>query len=69
MDPSPHVNTEATAIMTQDDNCLSPFQKFAYALNAKETKRQYPQRLLIFLDYLQIPGKTVAENLFFSINR
>jgi hypothetical protein len=29
---------------------FSPYQKFMYALNSKESKRQYPKRLQIFLN-------------------
>jgi hypothetical protein len=47
-----------------DDICddLSPYRKFFYALNASETKRQYPRRLQIFLEYLRIEGSTIEEN-------
>ncbi len=43
-------------------NDLSPYQKFFYALNARETKRQYPHQFQIFLDYLHIEGSTIEEN-------
>ena len=32
----------------------SPIDNFLYALKAPETKRQYPRRLKVFLDFLQI---------------
>jgi integrase len=40
---------------------LSPYQRFIYALRALESKRQYPKRLQIFLDYLKIQGLTIEE--------
>jgi hypothetical protein len=37
---------------------------FKYALKAPESKRQYPKRFKVFLDYLKIPGNldTQAKN-------
>ena len=48
---------------------LSPYQKFVYALKAPESKRQYPRRPQIFLDYLQINELTIEEksNSFFKL--
>ena len=48
---------------------LSPYQKFMYALNAPESKRQYPKRLQIFFNYLQIKGLTIEEktNSFYTL--
>ena len=40
---------------------FSPYLKFTYGLNAPESKRQYPKRFQVFLDYLQVEGKTVEE--------
>jgi hypothetical protein len=39
---------------------LSPYDNFAYALNAKETRRQYPHRLDKFLVFLALHG-TIEE--------
>lgn len=52
-----------------EDSCLSPFQKFIYALRAPESKRQYPRRLSVFLDYLQLEGFSIEtkSNLFFHL--
>ena len=33
-----------------------PMTIFLYALRAPETKRQYPKRLKVFLDYLRLGG-------------
>jgi hypothetical protein len=46
---------------TYENADLSPYQKFVYALRAKESKRQYPRRLQVFLNYLNIEGNTVEE--------
>ena len=46
------------------ENCESPnnaFFNFMYALKASETKRQYPKRLEVFLDYLKLKGSTIEE--------
>jgi hypothetical protein len=46
---------ETTTIITtkyQED----PLSVFLYALKAPETKRQYPRRLKVFLDYLKLEG-------------
>jgi hypothetical protein len=42
---------------------LSPYQKFSYALNAPESQIQYPRRFQQFLDFLQIKGPTIGENV------
>jgi uncharacterized protein YecE (DUF72 family) len=42
---------------------LSPYRKFIYALRAPESKRQYPKRLQVFLDYLKTDGFEYIENL------
>ncbi|TVP40090.1 hypothetical protein [Candidatus Nitrosocosmicus arcticus] len=39
----------------------SPYFRFLYALKAPETKRQYPKRLEVFLDYLNLKGSTIEE--------
>ncbi len=46
----------------------SPYFRFLYALKAPETKRQYPKRLEVFLDYLRLQGSTIEEksNLFYE---
>lgn len=42
----------------------SPYFRFIYALKAPETKRQYPKRLEVFLDYLKFPGSTIEEKAY-----
>jgi hypothetical protein len=34
----------------------NPLSVFLYALKAPETKRQYPRRLKVFLDFLKLDG-------------
>ncbi len=41
---------------------LSPYQKFMYALNSKESKRQYHKRLQRFLDFIDIRPGSIEEN-------
>ena len=44
----------------------NPMTIFTYALKAPESKRQYPRRLKIFLDYLRLEGNIgeQAEQLY-----
>ena len=35
---------------------VDPMTKFMYALKAKESKRQYPRRFQVFLDFLKLEG-------------
>ncbi len=52
-----------------ENGSLSPYQKFVYALRAPETKRQYPRRFQVFLDFLKLSGLTVDEkvDLFYQL--
>jgi hypothetical protein len=45
----------------EHERYFSPYLKFMYALNAPESKRQYPRRLQVFLDFLRIDCLTVEE--------
>jgi hypothetical protein len=58
-----------SSIITSDDLrieksplSLSPYQKFMYALNSKESKRQYPKRLQRFLDFINISSSSIEDN-------
>jgi integrase len=46
--------------LTLDDE--NPLEMFLYALRAPESKRQYPRRLKIFLDYLTNKGEIENNN-------
>ena len=54
---------------TKEEDYDDPLQHFMYALRAPETKRQYPKRLKMFMDYVQIEGdlkqqsKTLKEKI------
>lgn len=57
-------------IQLQNNTDLSSYQTFIYALRSSESKRQYPRRLQIFLNYLNIDSSmTIDEksNLFYSM--
>ena len=54
-------NTLSSTTSIYENKDLSPYQRFVYALRAPESKRQYPKRLQIFLDYLKIQGLTIEE--------
>src|SRR5690349_13608797 len=47
--------------LIENENYDSAFFRFIYALKAPETKRQYPKRLEVFLDYLKLQGNTIEE--------
>ena len=40
----------------EEEQQQDPLSIFLYALNAPETKRQYPRRFKMFLDYLNLKG-------------
>jgi hypothetical protein len=42
-----------------------PLSLFLYALKAPESKRQYPRRLKVFLDYLQLEGSIKQQAIEF----
>lgn len=59
----------SSSIITSDDlrmekspHSLSPYQKFMYALNSNESKRQYPKRLQRFLDFINITSSSIEDN-------
>lgn len=49
----------------------SPYFRFICALKSPETKRQYPKRLEVFLDYLKLQGSTIEDkaNVFYGFIR
>jgi hypothetical protein len=44
------------ALSIQYEEESHPLSIFLYALKAPETKRQYPRRLKVFLDFLKLDG-------------
>ena len=49
------MNSTSMSNLTLDGD--NPLQMFLYALRASESKRQYPRRLKVFLDYLTNKGE------------
>ncbi|HXS60145.1 MAG TPA: hypothetical protein VN703_04975 [Candidatus Sulfopaludibacter sp.] len=43
---------------------LNPYNRFLYALKVPESKRQYPRRLGVFLNFMNIRGSTLEERLY-----
>jgi hypothetical protein len=41
-----------------------PYNRFMYALKAPESKRQYPKRLEVFLNFMKIEGSNLEERLY-----
>jgi len=52
------VMTEETTIIT---TALSCYKKFLFTLKAPETRRQWPNRLQVFLDFLNLEGLTIED--------
>jgi hypothetical protein len=60
-----------TTLVLEDN----PYENFVYALRAPESKRQYPRRLKVFLDFLhpdvkKVPFKEIEKqaNKFYSLS-
>ncbi len=49
------------------DDCVNPITNFLFALKAPETKRQYPRRLEVFLDFLNMQGSFETRLWLFII--
>ncbi|MGN6560942.1 MAG: hypothetical protein ACTHJ2_10540, partial [Candidatus Nitrosocosmicus sp.] len=53
----------------EEEDYDDPLQHFSYALRAPETKRQYPKRLKMFMDFVHLEGdlkqqaKTLKEKI------
>jgi hypothetical protein len=45
-----------------------PLAKFLYALKSKDSKRQYPRRLKVFLDYLELEGTLNEQAIALLLN-
>jgi integrase len=41
-----------------------PYNRFLYALKAPESKRQYPKRLEVFLNFINMEGSNLEERLY-----
>jgi integrase len=48
---------------------ITPYQRFLYALKAPETKRQYPKRIEIFLNFVGISGSPIEDKLMILYDR
>ena len=46
------------------DEALSSGTKILFTLKAPGTKRQWPTRFSVFLDYLKLQGQTIEDNAF-----
>jgi len=42
----------------------TPYNRFLYALKAPESKKRYPKRLEVFLNFINIEGSSIGERLF-----
>jgi hypothetical protein len=50
-----------------EEKLEDPIANFLYALKAPETKRQYPRRFKVFLDFLQLDGTFEEQTREFMI--
>jgi len=44
-----------------------PMSVFLYALKAPESRRQYPRRLKVFLDFLKLDGDLAQQARYFLV--
>jgi hypothetical protein len=53
-------------VTSEERSKVNPLSAFTYALKAPESKRQYPRRFKVFLNYLRIQGflEDQAEQFF-----
>ena len=49
---------------SKEQNLNGPYNRFLYALKAPESKRQYPKRLEVFLNFINIEGANIQEKLY-----
>ena len=56
------MSSHVTDCLYQDQDVVDPLSRFMYGLKAAETRRQYPRRLEVFLDFLGFNG-TVEEKV------
>jgi hypothetical protein len=56
------VTVELKAQREQISN--GPYNRFIYALKAPESKKQYPKRLEVFLNFMEIDGLNLEERLY-----
>jgi integrase len=55
---------------SNSNKIIGPYSKFLYALNAPESKRQYPTRFQVFLDFLRLENCITIEekaNKFYEL--
>jgi hypothetical protein len=57
-----HQSTSTNQILQNDNQeALSCYKKFLFTLKAPETKRQWPRRFQVFLDFLNLEGITIED--------
>ena len=54
----------AVRLKSQEQIHSAPYNRFIYALKAPESKRQYPKRLEVFLNFISIEGSNLQEKLY-----
>lgn len=59
-----------TELKTSKEKSLSgPYNRFVYALKAPESQRQFPKRLEVFLNFINIEGLDLPEKLYNLYNK
>ena len=54
---------------SKEKSLNGPYNRFIYALKAPESKRQYPKRLEVFLNFIDIEGLDLPEKLYNLYNK
>jgi len=49
---------------SKEQNLNGPYNRFLYALKAPDSKRQYPKRLEVFLNFINIEGVDIQIKLY-----
>ena len=57
-----------TVVTKEEEKQGDPMTKFMYALKCKESKRQYPRRFKMFLDFLKLEGTINEQSKEFLTN-
>jgi hypothetical protein len=54
---------------SKEKSLSGPYNRFIYVLKAPESQRQYPKRLEVFLNFINIDGLDLPEKLYNLFNK
>jgi hypothetical protein len=55
-------------LLQQEKEENDPLVSFTYGLKSKESRRQYPRRLKVFLNFLKFQGSLIEQALKILVN-